>query len=88
MERTFPPFLSREGESSYVLLGEDRLSKAKARRGRTNWREPLPEGRRGANYAKGSAGAGASSAGEASLGFVEVSADLDLGLEPFGFLSM
>ena len=46
------------------------------------------QGRRGANYAKGSAGAGASSAGEASLGFVEVSADLDLGLEPFGFLSM
>ena len=30
MERTFPPFLPREGESSYVLPGEDRLSRAKA----------------------------------------------------------
>ncbi len=167
-------------ESSYVLLGEDRPSKAKARRGsltstsswgrtagakrrrrggglkplgirlpppscrRTarakrkarrgslRWREPRPpsvtgsagatfprregeflcppgggpsersegeegeppvEGaappmRRHVAYAKGSAGAGASSARDESLGVVEVSADRDLGLEPVGFLSM
>ena len=30
-------------ESSYVLLGEDRLSEAKARRGSLHWREPRPQ---------------------------------------------
>ena len=60
----------------------------KFEKGELRWWEPRPEGRGGANYAKGSAGAGASSARDESLGVVEVSADRDLGLEPFGFLSM
>ncbi len=49
--RTAPPFRNRlrrrhrppQGRrTSYVLLGEDRLSEAKARRGWLYWREPRP----------------------------------------------
>ncbi len=36
-----PPSLPGK-ESSYVLLGEDRLGEARARRGRLNWWEPRP----------------------------------------------